>query len=243
MKKRDFFTFAAGAMLGAALVCTAAAAGILAEPSWSPIYVDGRQVDMAAYNIAGNNYVRLRDIGQAVDFNVYYQNGVQIESDAPYTGTAPAQSAGADLIAGDEVRQEMIRLVNQARRDSGVAELTVNEALMNAAQDCSFRRFTSHHSQTECETVLAHGYPCGFESNLCVLTDVDGSEIARRAVESWMASPRDCQAMMGAECDAIGVGITVHDGTCYCYMLAGNPSAQNPYGNQYDSHHSHRGHH
>ena len=94
--KRDMGMMLAGLALGAMLTGGAVAAGITAEPAWSPIYVDGRQVQMTAYNIAGNNYVKLRDIGQAVGFNVYYQNGVQVDSDAPYTGEAPAQPAAAE---------------------------------------------------------------------------------------------------------------------------------------------------
>ena len=39
---------------------------------------------------SGNNYVKLRDIGKAVGFNVYFQDGVQVDSKAPYTGEAPA---------------------------------------------------------------------------------------------------------------------------------------------------------
>ena len=71
MKKKDF---ALGILCGAMLFSgvTAAAAGITAELTWQNIYVDGRQVSMTAYNIAGNNYVRLRDIGQQVGFNVYW---------------------------------------------------------------------------------------------------------------------------------------------------------------------------
>ena len=86
--------FALGILTGAFLFggVTAAAAGLTAEPSWSPIFVDGQQVQMTAYNIGGNNYVKLRDIGQAVGFNVYYQDGVQVDSSAPYTGEAPAQA-------------------------------------------------------------------------------------------------------------------------------------------------------
>ena len=49
---------------------TAVAAGITAEPTWQNIYVDGQQVSMTAYNIAGNNYVKLRDIGQQVGSNL-----------------------------------------------------------------------------------------------------------------------------------------------------------------------------
>lgn len=89
--KEKFTQFALGVLTGAFLFggATAAAAGIVATPSWSPIYVDGQQVQMTAYNIGGNNFVKLRDIGQAVGFNVYYQNGVQVDSNAPYTGSAP----------------------------------------------------------------------------------------------------------------------------------------------------------
>ena len=49
---------------------------------------------MTAYSIGGNNYVRLRDIGEAVGFNVYWDGAaVQIESDRHYTGEPPASQA------------------------------------------------------------------------------------------------------------------------------------------------------
>ena len=88
--KKNITAMVTGMVIGAALA-SEAAAGIVAEPTWQKIYVDGRQVSMTAYNIAGNNYVRLRDIGQQVDFNVYWSDGVQIDTDAPYTGIAPVQ--------------------------------------------------------------------------------------------------------------------------------------------------------
>ena len=44
----------ADTVIGAALV-SEASVGIVAEPMWQKIYVDGRQVSMTAYNIAGNN--------------------------------------------------------------------------------------------------------------------------------------------------------------------------------------------
>ena len=97
--KRDMGMMLTGIALGALLTGGAAAAGILAEPAWSPIYVNGRQVQMTAYNIAGNNYVKLRDIGKAVGFNVYYQDGVQVDSATPYTGEAPAQTPPAESIS------------------------------------------------------------------------------------------------------------------------------------------------
>ena len=159
-KTKNAATLLTGMVLGASLV-GGAAAGIVAEPTWQNIYVDSQQVSMTAYNIAGNNYVKLRDIGQQVGFNVYWDNGVQIDSDAPYTGVAPVQ-ATQSLPTVDEIREEMIERINQVRREHGVHELNVNQSLMDAAQGCSTRHYTSHHNREECEAVANAGYPHGF---------------------------------------------------------------------------------
>lgn len=59
-----------------------------------PIYVDGQQVPMASYAIGGHNYVKLRDIGQAVGFEVYWDgSAARIISNQPYTGQPPTQPA------------------------------------------------------------------------------------------------------------------------------------------------------
>ena len=59
-------------------------------------------------------------------------------------GSANASASPDSAIQPDnmEIRQELIRLINQTRRANGVPELPVNEALMNAAQVCSDRRYT-----------------------------------------------------------------------------------------------------
>ena len=144
-KKKTTVTLLAGMAIGASLV-GGAAAGIVAEPTWQNIYVDGQQVSMTAYNIAGNNYVKLRDIGQQVGFNVYWADGVQIDTDAPYTGVAPAQEAD-ELPTIEEIRQEMIRRINEVRRENGVSELIVNQSLMDASQEYSSKLYSSHKNQ------------------------------------------------------------------------------------------------
>ena len=81
------------AILGSA----AASEGITAFLSTQPIYVDGLRVSMTAYAINGNNYVRLRDIGKAVDFGVTYDaatNSVHIDPDAPYQEQVPQPAPG-----------------------------------------------------------------------------------------------------------------------------------------------------
>lgn len=229
--KGKFLQFALGVLTGAALFggASAAAAGIAAQPAWSPIFVDGQQVQMMAYNILGNNYVKLRDIGKAVGFNVYYQNGVQVDSKSPYTGEAPAQAVqSAESTDTDTIRQEMIRLINEVRRENGVGELTVDTALMDAAQDCVQQGFRDHDTQYECESALRHGYPHGFGSNLTVFTYNCNTDIARTAVSHWRYSPGHFQTMIAERYNSIGVGVMLRDDVAYCYMFAGNPNGINP---------------
>ena len=90
-----------GMMIGAALTggSIAVAAGITAEPTWQPIFVDGQQVEMQAYNIAGHNYVKLRDMGKQVGFNVYWNAGVQIDTGHPYTGSPLPHPVSASAAA------------------------------------------------------------------------------------------------------------------------------------------------
>jgi len=52
----------------------------------------------------------------------------------PDTPEAPADGNSVSLTDNLEIRQEMIRLINQTRKANGVSELPINEALMNAAQ-------------------------------------------------------------------------------------------------------------
>ena len=225
--KRNITAMMTGMVIGAALA-SEAAAGIVAEPTWQKIYVDGRQVSMTAYNIAGSNYVKLRDIGQQVDFNVYWSDGVQIDTNAPYTGVAPVQmisSQPTDM----EIREEMIRRINEVRRKYGVPELTANQALMDAAQECSAHMYTHHNNRVECETALKAGYPYGFGSNLTVFTVTSPERIPEKAMANWENSPSHLATMIDPNCDTIGVGVTIDNGRAFCYMFVGNPIANNPY--------------
>lgn len=95
MRQKIMFLLA-GVALGMALLSGGSALAAVAQtavPSDHVFYVDGRLVSLAAYEIGGSNYLKLRDIGQAVGFNVYWDGTVQIESDQPYTGVGPAIEA------------------------------------------------------------------------------------------------------------------------------------------------------
>ena len=100
MKHANFLTgLAVGALVFGGT--TAYAAGILAERSTNRIFVDGQEVQIEAYAIHDNNYMKLRDIGKAVGFNIYWNaedGSVQIETNKPYTGEAPTPTSAVKTV-------------------------------------------------------------------------------------------------------------------------------------------------
>ncbi len=105
MKKlKNILFLAAGIAIGATLSGPAvhAAAGLLANPTTQKFYLQNQQIQLEAYVINGNNYVKLRDVGAAVDFGVAYDartNSVTIDPDSPYVSDTEklAQDTGGAL--------------------------------------------------------------------------------------------------------------------------------------------------
>ena len=124
-------------------------------------------------------------------------------SAAPETHTSVDNTGLTDNL---EIRQEMIRLINQTRKANGVSELPVNEALMNAAQACSNQRYTWHHAPEESKAAADAGYPYGFGDHLTVFTGT--ADAAQHAVDNWINSPVHFETMIDSRCDCIGVGMT-----------------------------------
>lgn len=120
-----------GIVIGATLFGggTAFAAGLLAEPTTQTFYVGNQQIQLEAYAIGGYNYVKLRDVGQAADFNVYYdgaRNAAVIEPDSPYTGVAPT-----GLVEGDDY---------SAQADPTIFTEELTKAVYNAMRDTVLHR-------------------------------------------------------------------------------------------------------
>lgn len=227
-RKRTILLASACIVLGMVMAGPAARAAdelLTAVRSTHQFYLDGKQIELEAYIINGNNYVKLADVGRALDFNVYWDGAVQIESAAPYTG-----KESEPLSNMEQVRQDIATLVNQVRRENGLSNLAVDQRLMDAAQVCTDRRYTWHHTQEECEAVADAGYPYGFRSNLTVFTGAAISDIPEQAVKNWVGSPGHLQAMLDPDADSLGVGVTVEQGVTYCYLLLGDPTTNNPYG-------------
>lgn len=88
-RTREVIFMGIGILTGITLCGPAAQAADYLKATFSsqPIYVNGQRVQMEAYSIHGNNFVKLRDIGQAVDFGVEYDpatNSVHIDPNSSY---------------------------------------------------------------------------------------------------------------------------------------------------------------
>lgn len=214
MKRRKFIIgFLCGALLFGGT--TAYAAGIIAERSNHPIYVDGELVQMEAYTINGNNYVKLRDVGQTVGFNVFWKDGVQVDSDAPYTGEAPKQEVPKESVLNTEnVCQEIVDLTNDLRREHGLPNFITNDKLMEAAQ--------VRAEEMSSTTTYNHTRPDG--SPYYTVTDCPytaenihriatryltqhGVELAEAAVDGWVNSETHLRNILNDRLSSIGVGI------------------------------------
>lgn len=144
------------------------------------------------------------------------------ESSDPVVNSEWSHNPDADLTANMDVRQEMVRLINQVRQEHGLAELPVDDRLMNAMQDVSTQHFLKH-TQYEREALVAYGWLYGGSNNLTSF-GVDGeSDIAGHAVQNWVNSPGHLQAMLREDVTCIGTGVTVDGGRTYCYMSVGSP--------------------
>ena len=207
--------------------------GIIIGPSGTDYTVTSSDPDTVAVEQVLTFWVAVAKAEGAAEITASNSAGergtaiLTVGSAAPAAPEAPASGNSASLTDNLEIRQEMIRLINQTRKDNGVPELPVNEALMNAAQACSNRRYTWHHAPEESQAAADAGYPYGFGDNLTVFTGT--TDAAQRAVDNWINSPGHFETMINSRCDCIGVGVTQHDGITYCYMFVGIPNSVNFY--------------
>ena len=218
-----------GLALGLSLSAPAAQAveSLKATLSTNRILVDGQEVRLTAYNINGNNYVKLRDIGEQVGFNVYWDSDakcVQVESSRPYTGAAPAKLGPEKPVSQPEVtnpavdvdtmKQDIVDRTNALRRTKGIAALRVDDKLMQAAQ--------VRADEMAASGVYSHTRPDGRKSNTVTDSKYTGENIhsiselyleqqhktlSEAVVELWSNSKAHADNMTSSRYGEIGVGL------------------------------------
>ena len=218
-----------GLALGLSLSAPAAQAveSLKATLSTNRILVDGQEVRLTAYNINGNNYVKLRDIGEQVGFNVYWDSDakcVQVESSRPYTGAAPAKLGPEKPVSQPEVtnpavdvdtmKQDIVDRTNALRRTKGIAALRVDDKLMQAAQ--------VRADEMAASGVYSHTRPDGRKSNTVTDSQYTGENIhsiselyleqqhktlSEAVVNLWSNSKAHADNMTNTRYGEIGVGL------------------------------------
>lgn len=225
--KKQILTMFTGLFIGAVITggASAYAAGILAERSSHRIFVDGQEVQMEAYGIAGHNYVKLRDIGKAVGFNVFWDADsgcVQIETGAPYTGEAPTESEtdkpasqpeATAPVDADTMKQDIVDRTNAIRTDQGIRALIVNDKLMQAAQvRADEMAASSVYSHTRPDgrkyTTVTDCKYIGENIHLIGEWQIRGSSLPSFAVEAWKNSAAHLKNMLNTRYHEIGVGVS-----------------------------------
>ncbi len=144
--------------------------------------------------------------------------------EAAETPSNPSEALSANM----DIRLEMVRLINEVRRENGLAELPMDESLMNAAQDVSGQGVTEHRPYDHM-ALIRYGWPHGGLYNLTVFTSYGCPDIAKQAIDYWIESPGHYETMLLAEASHVGTGVTFQNGRAYCYMVMGDPTSHNPY--------------
>lgn len=228
-----------GLALGFALSSPTAQAveGILAQRCTSPILLNGAPVEIEAYTINGHNYFKLRDIGKVAGFNVYWKSEdgtVQIETNRPYTGEVPAKAETDQPVSQPEVtapaadvdamKQDIVDRTNALRKENGIAALTANDKLMQAAQ--------VRADEMAANTVYSHTRPDGRKYNTVTNCPYMAENIHRVAdwtitdctlaellIADWSASTGHMKNMTNSQLSEIGIGLArgVNDNGDECW--------------------------
>ena len=166
--------FVLGFLLGAVLFggTTTFAAGVIATPFSElnqRITLNGEEITLTGYNINGNNYFKLRDIGEAVGFGVTWEGDtrtVAIDTEAPYE---PEQTAFAPItekvLTGDD--RARMDFSQQANAEA------FNEVYTRAAYNAI------RQSITDRDTILAGNNETGFCESYAYAHTTAGEETNR----------------------------------------------------------------
>jgi len=176
-----------------------------AQPGNISITLDGSKLTLNGYMIDGNDYLKLRDLGQALNFGIFWDEVKK----AIYIETGLAYAQNNDPIADIQAYygQEIVRLVNAERVKNGLKPLAADRALFQSAQARA----------AEVQQKFSHTRPngrhwnsilndSGIEYVVCAENLGLGQADPQQIMKEWLASPGHLQNILG-DFDKIGVGV------------------------------------
>ena len=215
-KSKFILGFIIGAMIFGSL--TAVASGIIANPTTSKVFVNGIEVEAEAYNVNDNNYFKIRDIAEALNFCITWDaenDQIRIDTTRTYgqEETAPVVSE-EELFAAQvaEFTAEVVRLTNVERQNAGLRPLQVGAHLMDMAlvksNDMAEYLYVNHVSPVFGMTKnIVNSSSWGFVGE----NVAGGQKNPEEVIEGWMASPSHKVNLMNPSATHIGVGIALTD--------------------------------
>ena len=126
-----------------------------------------------------------------------------------------------------DIRNEIVRLTNEVRKENGLSELPTDSAVMNAAQAIakyyamSGDGWNGHNDTIEWTCMRDAGLAYGAMTNL---TGISSSKnVASRAITNWKNSKGHFESMTLTTSDNIGVGVAKDSsGYYWCIQLFGD---------------------
>ena len=211
--------------------------GAVAKRSTQRFALDGYYINVTAYLIGGNNYVKLRDIALQINFCVDYDEANRRVDIYPGLFYGEEPNDGADIPNGSTVvtdemlrawELEMVDRINEERSKVGVPAVSVDRNLMLRAQKWAEHLTTDfrHSTWSEVEAfadsigVSAENISGGENIAGGVFLEDNPVEID---MKKFMASEGHRNAILNEEFTRVGVGFAVAaDGrNIYCCQHLG----------------------
>lgn len=212
--------------------------GAAAKRSTQRFALDGYYINVTAYLIGGNNYVKLRDIALQINFCVDYDEANRRVDIYPGLFYGEEPNDGADIPNGSTVvtdemlrawELEMVDRINEERSNLGVAALQVDDDLMWSA------RFWAEHLTTEFRHA-SYGeiYELATSQSIKVRPDIEeiingenitgagrltgiGLDPLTISMNNFMNSEGHRNTILNDEWTRVGVGFALaEDGNIYC---------------------------
>jgi uncharacterized protein YkwD len=180
--------------------------------SKAKVLKNGVPLSMTGYVIDGNTYYKLRDMGSAFGFNVFWdgaKNKVVIDTEV----------IAETVIKNQELSYEVLRLINIEREKAGLHKLVMDAKLEKAAyfksNDMLINNYFEHISPVHggmVDIVAMHDVPYRH------LAENIASDYttAKKVVDGWMASPGHRRNILSPNLNKVGIGVVAR--TEYGYL-------------------------
>lgn len=201
-------------------------------------FVDGKRVAEIFWDSSKNmmalNGLAASDVTiQCLSMNDY--TTVLAKINVTVSGTSTGGNGNTSSGTSDDymdIREEIVRLTNEVRKENGVAELPTDDALMRAAQAAAEEYVNSktyangHDVKMEAEKLRAEGISYAASSNLVYGNLGSNDYVAEEAIDSWVNSAGHFKTMISNR-DNIGVGVAKlnNNGGWVCVQFFGLKSS------------------